>query len=53
MFKKKYKILSKAKKFKDLVYVFDGDKSLSYINGFHYSPSPSKKIALKLFRNFN
>lgn len=50
MFKKKYKILSKAKGYKDLGYVFDYDNSLSYVDGVHYSPSSNKKIALELFK---
>ena len=53
MFKKKHKILSKAKGYKDLGYVFDYDNSLSYIDGVHYSPSSSKKIALELFKILN
>ena len=53
MFKKKYKILSKVKGIKDLGYVFDDDKSLSYIDGVHYSPSSNKKIALELFKTLN
>ena len=47
--KKKHQILSKAKGYIDLGSVLDDDKSLSYIDGVHYSPASNKKIALKLF----
>ncbi len=53
MFQRKYKKLSSANGFVDLGYVFDNDKSLSYIDGVHYSPSSNKKIASELYNFLN
>ena len=49
---KKYTVLKKNKNYVvDLGYVLNNDKTLSYVDGVHYSPSSNKKIAkeFKLF----
>lgn len=49
---KKYNILKKSKRYVvDLGYVLNNDKTLSYIDGVHYSPLTNKKIALE-FKSF-
>lgn len=53
MFKKKYKKLTQATGFIDFGHVFNGDKSLSYIDGVHYSPLSNKKIASELYKYLN
>ncbi len=51
--KKKYQKLSSAKGIIDIGYVLDGDSSLSYIDGIHYSPDSNKKIASELYKFLN
>ncbi len=53
MFQKKYQKLSLAKGIIDLGHVLDGDTSLSYIDGVHYSPDSNKKIASELYKYLN
>ena len=50
MFKKKYQNLSNATGFIDFGYVLANDKTLSYIDGVHYSPLSNKKIASELYK---
>jgi len=52
MFKKKYQMLSTAKGHIDFGYVLKYDKTLSFIDGVHYSPITNKKIAIELYNKF-
>jgi len=49
MLRKKYKIFSSVSGLIELGYVFENDKTLSYIDGVHYSPDSNKKIALEFY----
>ena len=53
MFEKKYLSLSSVKGFIDFGHVLQNDKSLSYIDGVHYSPSSNEKIAKELYKYIN
>ena len=53
MLKKKYKLLSSVSKVIDLGYVLKDDKTLSYIDGVHYSPQSNKKIASEFNKILN
>lgn len=51
--KMKYKKLSTVSRIIDLGYVFQDDKTLSYIDGIHYSPQSNQKIASELNKILN
>ena len=51
--RKKYKILSSVHKVINLGYVLKDDKTLSYIDGVHYSPQSNKKIASEFNKILN
>ena len=53
IFKKKYSSLSSANGFIDFGHVLENDRSLSYIDAVHYSPSSNEKIAQELYKYIN
>ena len=49
----KYKMLKEAEGIIDLQYVLNDDKTLSYIDGVHYSPNSNKQIAKEILKYLN